>query len=72
MRCDSWDSLLAGTLANSCLGRKLKARVAIILFSTNPENLVLMLQCMDIIAERFAMRINAAKTKVMSVGKGDS
>jgi hypothetical protein len=43
-----------------------------VLFSTNPENLVLMLQCMDTVAERFAMRINAAKTKVMLMGKGDS
>jgi hypothetical protein len=31
-----------------------------------------MLQCIDTIAEWFAMRINAAKTKVMSMGKGDS
>jgi hypothetical protein len=43
-----------------------------VLFSTNLKNLVLMLQCMDTIVERFAMRINAAQTKVMSVGKGDS
>jgi hypothetical protein len=43
-----------------------------VLFSTNPKNMVLMLQCMDTVAKRFAMRINAAKTKVMSVGKGDS
>lgn len=42
-----------------------------LLFSTNPENMVLMLQCMDIVAKRFAMKINVAKTKVMSVGKGD-
>jgi len=31
-----------------------------------------MLQCMDITTERFTMRINATKTKVMLVGKGDS
>jgi hypothetical protein len=43
-----------------------------VLFSTNPQNPVLMLQCMDIVAERFTMRINATKTKVMLVGKGDS
>jgi hypothetical protein len=43
-----------------------------VLFSTNPKNLVLMLQCMDTATERFAMRTNAAKTKVMSMGKGDS
>jgi hypothetical protein len=43
-----------------------------VLFSTNPENLVLMLQCMDTVIERFAMKINARKTKVMLVGKGDS
>jgi hypothetical protein len=43
-----------------------------VLFSTVPENLVLMLQRVDEAAERFAMRINATKTKVMSVGKGTS
>jgi hypothetical protein len=43
-----------------------------VLFSTNPENLVLMLQCMDTATERFAMKINATKTKAMLVGKGDS
>lgn len=43
-----------------------------VLFSTNLKNLVLMLQCMDTIAERFTMRINAAHAKVMSMGKGDS
>jgi hypothetical protein len=43
-----------------------------VLFSTNLENLVLMLQCMDTTIKQFAMRVNAAKTKVMSVGKGDS
>ncbi|CAM6024671.1 unnamed protein product [Sphagnum balticum] len=31
-----------------------------------------MLQCMDCTAGGFAMRINAEKTKVMSVGKGGS
>jgi hypothetical protein len=41
-----------------------------VLFSTNSENLVPILQCMDIAAERFAMRINATKNKVMLVGKG--
>jgi hypothetical protein len=35
-------------------------------------NLVLMLQCMDAVAEQFALRVNTAKTKVMSVGKGES
>jgi hypothetical protein len=43
-----------------------------VLFSTNLENLILMLQFMDIATKWFAMRINVAKTKVMSVGKGDS
>jgi hypothetical protein len=43
-----------------------------VLFSTNPKNLVLMLQCMDTATERFTMRINATKTMVMLVGKGDS
>jgi hypothetical protein len=43
-----------------------------VLFSTNSKNLVLMLQCMDTVTKRFAIRINAAKTKVMLVGKGDS
>jgi len=43
-----------------------------VFFSTDPDNLVLMLQCMDVVAERFAMRVNAMKTKVMSMGKGES
>ncbi len=43
-----------------------------VFFSVDPGNLVLMLQCMDAAAERFALRVNAAKTKVMSVGKGES
>jgi hypothetical protein len=30
MRCDSWASLLAFTLANPCFGREPKARVAIL------------------------------------------
>jgi hypothetical protein len=42
------------------------------LFSVDLGNLVLMLQCMDVAAERFALRVNAMKTKVMSVGKGES
>jgi hypothetical protein len=33
-----------------------------VLLSTNSGNLVLMLQCMDTAAERFAMKINATKT----------
>ncbi len=43
-----------------------------VFFSVDLGNLVLMLQCMDAAAEWFAMRVNAAKTKVMSVGKGES
>jgi hypothetical protein len=43
-----------------------------VLFSTKPENLVLMLKAMDSTADRFSMRINASKTKIMSVGKGTS
>jgi hypothetical protein len=43
-----------------------------VFFSADPGNLVLMLQCMDATVERFAMRVNAAKTKVMSMGKGES
>jgi hypothetical protein len=43
-----------------------------VLFSTNSKNLALMLQCMDTDVKRFAMRINATKTKVMSMGKRDS
>ncbi len=43
-----------------------------VLFFANPGNLVLMLQCMDAIAEWFALRVNDVKTKVMSVGKGES
>jgi hypothetical protein len=27
---------------------------------------------MDVVAKRFAMRVNAMKTKMMSVGKGES
>jgi hypothetical protein len=43
-----------------------------VFFSADPGNLVLMLQCMDVTAEQFALRVNAVKTKVMSVGKGES
>ncbi len=43
-----------------------------VLFSTKPENLVLMLKAMDNVVERFTMCINASKTKIMSVGKGTS
>jgi hypothetical protein len=43
-----------------------------VLFSLKPENLVLMLKAMDIVVEHFIMRINASKTKIMSVGKGTS
>ncbi len=43
-----------------------------VLFSTKPKNLVLMLKAMDIVAKRFIMHINASKTKIMSVGKGTS
>jgi hypothetical protein len=43
-----------------------------VFFSADPGNLVLMLQCMDAATERFALRVNVAKTKVMSVGKGES
>ncbi len=43
-----------------------------VLFSTKPENLVLMLKAMDNVAKRFTMRINACKTKIMYVGKGMS
>jgi len=42
-----------------------------VLFSADPGNLVLMLQCTDAAVERFALRVNAAKTKVMSMGKGE-
>lgn len=41
-----------------------------VLFSTNLKNLVLMLQCMDTVAERFAMKINATKTMVMLMRRG--
>jgi hypothetical protein len=40
-----------------------------VLFSTKPENLVLMLKAMDNVAKRFTMHINASKTKIMFVGK---
>ncbi len=43
-----------------------------VLFSTKPENLVLMLKAMDNVVERFTMHINASKTKIMYVGKGTS
>jgi len=43
-----------------------------VLFSTKPKNLVLILKAMDIVAKRFIMHINASKTKIMSVGKGTS
>ncbi len=43
-----------------------------VFFSADPGNLVLMLQCMDAATEPFALRVNIAKTKVMSVGKGES
>jgi hypothetical protein len=43
-----------------------------VLFSMKPENLVLMLKAMDSAAKCFTMRINASKTKIMSVGKGTS
>ncbi len=43
-----------------------------VLFSIKPENLVLMLKAMDIVAKCFIMHINASKTKIMFVGKGMS
>ncbi len=43
-----------------------------VLFSTKLENRMLMLKAMDNIAEHFIMRINASKTKIMSMGKGTS
>jgi hypothetical protein len=43
-----------------------------VLFSMKLENLVLMLKAMDSTAKRFTMRINASKTKIMSMGKGMS
>jgi hypothetical protein len=43
-----------------------------VFFSADPSNLVRMLQCMDAAAEQFSLRVNTAKTKVMSVGKGES
>ncbi len=43
-----------------------------VMFYTNPKNLVLMLKAMDNATKRFIMRINASKTKIMSVGKGTS
>jgi hypothetical protein len=43
-----------------------------VLFSTKPRNLVLMLKAMDNVAKRFTMCINASKTKIMSVSKGTS
>ncbi len=43
-----------------------------VFFSADPGNLVLMLQCMDATPEWFAMRVNAAETKVMLVSKGES
>lgn len=43
-----------------------------VFFFADPGNLVLMLQCMDAAIERFTLRVNVAKTKVMSVGKGKS
>jgi len=43
-----------------------------VLFSTKPENLVLMLKAMDSAVKRFTMCINASKTKIMFVGKGMS
>jgi hypothetical protein len=43
-----------------------------VFFSADPDNLVLMLQCMDAATEQLALRINVVKTKVMSVGKGES
>ncbi len=43
-----------------------------VLFSTKPKNLVLMLKAMDSIVERFTLCINASKTKIMYVGKGTS
>jgi hypothetical protein len=42
-----------------------------VLSSTNPENSILMVQCMDMAVEWFAIRINVTKTKVMLMGKGD-
>jgi hypothetical protein len=36
------------------------------------ENLVLMFKAMENVVEHFTMRINASKTKIMSVGKGTS
>jgi hypothetical protein len=41
-------------------------------FPQSRKNLVLMLKAMDSATKRFTMRINASKTKIMSVGKGTS
>ncbi len=41
-----------------------------VLFSTNAGKLVEMLRVVDFWASKMAMRINATKTKIMSVGKG--
>jgi len=43
-----------------------------VMFSTKPESLMLMLKAMDNAVERFIMHINASKTKIMYVGKGTS
>jgi hypothetical protein len=43
-----------------------------VLFSTKSKNLMLMLKAMDNAAKHFTMRINASKTKIMSMGKGMS
>ncbi len=43
-----------------------------VLFSMKLENLVLMLKAMDSVAKCFTIRINASKTKIMSMGKGMS
>jgi hypothetical protein len=41
-----------------------------VLFSTNADKLVTMLRMVDFWVVQLAMRINAAKTKIMSVGRG--
>jgi hypothetical protein len=70
------DNLLFSTSPEANL---MLAQIALLLYVDNmvfffadPGNLVLMLQCMDAAVERFALKVNATKTKVMSVGKGES
>jgi hypothetical protein len=41
-----------------------------VLFSVDVDKLVIMLRMVDFWAVQFSMRINATKTKIMSVGRG--